>query len=266
MDEHLWSTSRMAPAFKDATSSVYHFGTPSPLTRRSGHGVTLGAQPVGALESRFLTVNNDQHVKTVVDRGGGAVRCRGCHGSSRSAVRIRADAAGTARDLVDRRRAGADVCGAFRRHLHGYRWNPYLHAAGLGVGDGRRRVPGGDPGSRSYRAARRRSTIRRYRPAPRRQRSGGQRGVPTRRRRYRDDHPGADGGRPVPGCADAAPADARDLKRFGRGAGGRIVDHPRFAYRGVMLDVARHFFDGGRQSSGSSTCRTCTRSTTCTCT
>ena len=24
--------------------------------------------------------------------------------------------------------------------------------------------------------------------------------------------------------------------------GGRIVDHPRFAYRGVMLDVARHFF------------------------
>ena len=25
--------------------------------------------------------------------------------------------------------------------------------------------------------------------------------------------------------------------------GGRIVDHPRFAYRGVMLDVARHFFD-----------------------
>jgi hexosaminidase len=25
--------------------------------------------------------------------------------------------------------------------------------------------------------------------------------------------------------------------------GGRIVDRPRFAYRGVMLDVARHFFD-----------------------
>ncbi len=27
--------------------------------------------------------------------------------------------------------------------------------------------------------------------------------------------------------------------------GGRIVDRPRFAYRGVMLDVARHFFDVG---------------------
>ncbi|MFB9235955.1 beta-N-acetylhexosaminidase [Plantactinospora siamensis] len=25
--------------------------------------------------------------------------------------------------------------------------------------------------------------------------------------------------------------------------GGRIVDHPRYAYRGAMLDVARHFFD-----------------------
>ncbi|NIH87133.1 beta-N-acetylhexosaminidase [Amycolatopsis granulosa] len=27
--------------------------------------------------------------------------------------------------------------------------------------------------------------------------------------------------------------------------GGRIVDHPRFAYRGAMLDVARHFFSVG---------------------
>src|SRR5439155_22163321 len=25
-------------------------------------------------------------------------------------------------------------------------------------------------------------------------------------------------------------------------AGGHVVDHPRFAYRGAMLDVARHFF------------------------
>jgi hexosaminidase len=31
--------------------------------------------------------------------------------------------------------------------------------------------------------------------------------------------------------------------------GGRIVDRPRFAYRGVMLDVARHFFTAGEVKS-----------------
>ena len=39
---------------------------------------------------------------------------------------------------------------------------------------------------------------------------------------------------------------------------GTIRDHPRFAWRGAMLDVARHFFGVGR-SSASSTCWPATR-------
>jgi hexosaminidase len=48
--------------------------------------------------------------------------------------------------------------------------------------------------------------------------------------------------------------------------GGRIVDRPRFRYRGVMLDVARHFFTVRLRSRRISTPSSRSRSIICTCT